>query len=73
MAWGKWVPSGRLPAKAALGLAIVLTGCALGTGLLAFVFGEGVAGWRRALQAVVAVAWLVLAACYWFRYARSRG
>lgn len=69
MTEGKWVPGGRLPAKAALALAIVWTVCTLGFGFLAF--DGGVTGWQRVLEVVAAAAGLVLAACYWFRYARA--
>jgi hypothetical protein len=68
---GKRIPGGRLPAKAALGLAIVWTVCTLGFGFLAF--DGGVTGWREALQVGVMAVGLFLAACYWFRYAQARG
>lgn len=61
------VPGGRLPAGAALGMAILWTGCALGFGFLAFgASGGGV------LQVVAAAAGVFLAGCYWFRYAQAR-
>ena len=66
----KWVPGGRLPEKAALGLAILWTVCTLGFGFLAF--DGGVTGWQRAFQVVATAAGLVAAACYWFRYARAK-
>jgi hypothetical protein len=65
----KWVPGGRLPEKAALGLAILWTVCTLGFGFLAF--DGALSGWRQVLQIVVAAAGLFLAGCYWFRYARA--
>ncbi|MEU7790921.1 hypothetical protein [Amycolatopsis sp. NPDC049159] len=70
MTEGKWLPGGRLPAKAALALAIVCMVCALGTGLLTV--GGGLPGLQRGIQLAVTALWLVLAGCYWFRYARTR-
>jgi TRAP-type C4-dicarboxylate transport system permease small subunit len=67
---GKRIPGGRLPAKAALGMAILWTLCTLGFGFLAL--DGGVTGWQRAFQVVATAAGLFLAACYWFRYAQAK-
>jgi hypothetical protein len=67
---GKWVPGGRLPAKAALGMAIVWTVCTLGFGFLAF--DGALSGRRQVLQIVIAAVGLFLAASYWFRYAQAK-
>ncbi|MEV6642998.1 hypothetical protein [Amycolatopsis sp. NPDC051371] len=71
MTEGKWIPGGRLPAKAALALAIFWTVGAIGSGFLAW--DGGVSEWQSVVQVVVTVAWLVLAGCYWFRYVQARG
>ena len=70
MTGGERGPGGRLPAKAALGLAICWTVCALGFGLIAFLGGV-VPGWRGTLQVAVAAVGLVLAGCSWLRYAQT--
>ncbi|MEU0791294.1 hypothetical protein ABZ342_14605 [Amycolatopsis sp. NPDC005961] len=70
MTGGKRRPGGRLPAKAALGLAICWTVCALGFGLIAFLGGVE-PGWRGTLQVVVAAVGVLVAGCYWLRYAQA--
>ncbi|WP_370971839.1 hypothetical protein [Amycolatopsis sp. cg9] len=67
---GKRLPGGRLPATAALALAITSAVCALATGLLTL--GGGMTGLQRGIQLAVTALWLVLSGCYWFRFAQAR-